>query len=217
MPMRILSYDGASYRAQLLRSNEEKGIGFPVVTMVLYFGEKKWDKPRSLPECLTIPERLKPYVSDYKINVFEICRPDPETVKLFKSDFKIVADYFVQTFRTKNYKASPDTIRHVDEVLKMLSIIAKDARFEDTVNEIYSSGEEGGTTMCEVLDRIEARGIAIGEARGIAIGEAHGAERNAVQSIRSLMTTLKFTAQQAMDALMIPQNEQEHYLALLNS
>ena len=95
--------------------------------------------------------------------------------------------------------------------------------------------------MCEVLDRIEARGeargIAIGEARGeargiaigeergeargIAIGEArgeaHGVERNAVQSIRNLMTTLKLSAHQAMDALMIPQNEQEHYLALLNS
>ena len=168
-------------------------------------------------------------MSDYKINVFEICRLDPETVKLFKSDFRIVADYFVQTFRTKNYKASPDTIRHVDEVLKMLSIIAKDARFEDTVNEIYSSGEEGGTTMCEVLDRIEARGeargIAIGEARGeargIAIGEergeARGAERNAVQAIRNLMKTVGWNAKQAMDALMIPQSEQEHYLALLNS
>ncbi len=28
--------------------------------------------------------------------------------------------------------------------------------------------------MCEVLDKVEARGIALGEARGIALGEARG-------------------------------------------
>lgn len=39
MPLRILSYDGAAYRAQLL--NKKTVSRYPVVTLVLYFGYKK--------------------------------------------------------------------------------------------------------------------------------------------------------------------------------
>ena len=67
MPLRVMGYDGASYRAQLLKN--ENPAPHPVVTLILYFGEERWNGPRSLSECLEIPERLKPFVSDYKINV----------------------------------------------------------------------------------------------------------------------------------------------------
>ena len=40
-------------------------------------------------------------------------------------------------------------------------------------------------------------------------------EKNLIENIRSLMETLNFTAQQSMDALKIPANEQEKYLALI--
>ena len=42
-----------------------------VITLVLYFGERRW-KRRTLHDCLDIPEAVRPYVSDYRINVFEI-------------------------------------------------------------------------------------------------------------------------------------------------
>ena len=37
MPFRIIGYDGASYRSQLLEGKER----YPVITIVLYFGEKR--------------------------------------------------------------------------------------------------------------------------------------------------------------------------------
>ena len=55
--------------------------------------------------------------------------------------------------------------------------------------------------MSEVLDRVEARGKAMGEA----ISE----ENERVSNIRSLMETMNLTSQQAMDALKIPQSEQK--------
>lgn len=40
-------------------------------------------------------------------------------------------------------------------------------------------------------------------------------EKNLIENIRSLMETTKWTVKQAMDALKIPANEQEKYLALI--
>ena len=57
--------------------------------------------------------------------------------------------------------------------------------------------------MCEVLDKVEARG----EARGKAIGE----ERANIANIRSLMKNLKMDSKQAMDALSIPASARAEY------
>lgn len=151
MPFRVISYDGAAYRAQL--SGKGK-VRYPVVTIVLYFGLKHWDGKRSLYECLEIPEEIKPYVSDYKINVFEIAYLDEEQVKSFKSDFRFVADYFVQMRKDHFYRPSRETICHVDETLKLMTVLTEDERFVKVQNQ--SKG--GVKTMCEVLDRVEAEG-----------------------------------------------------------
>ena len=64
------------------------------IHLVLYFGyEHRWNKPASLLKCLEIPKGLEPFVSDYNINIFEIAWLTDEKVDMFKSDFRIVADY----------------------------------------------------------------------------------------------------------------------------
>ena len=176
MPLRIISYDGAAYRNQL---NEKKYLHkaekrYPVVTIVLNFSDKRWRRNRSLAKCLGVPQELEPFVSDYKINVFDIPYLSDEQVKLFKSDFKIVADYFVQMRKNKTYVPSQDKLVHVREVLTMLSVLTGDARYEEAFSSFDDGDFVGGVNMCKFLDELEARGVAIGEARGKAIGEARG-------------------------------------------
>lgn len=171
MPFRIIGYDGAAYRSQLLADSKER---YPVITVVLYFGMGHWKQPRSLLECLSIPECLKPYVNDYKIHVFEIAHFTDEQVNCFKSDFRIVADYFVQKRKNKGYKPPKDTIRHVDEFLKLMSVLTKDDRYI----KIRQNKKGSVKNMCEVLDRAEA----IGEARGKAIGEALGELKGKIEA-----------------------------------
>ena len=191
IPLRVISYDGAAYRAQLLADkpaaseknaadadgsaakHSRKMSRYPVITLVLYFGMERWNKPRSLLECIDVPDELKPYVSNYKVNVFEIAWLEPETVARFKSDFRIVADYFVQMRKNRDYKPSAEVIKHVHETLQLMSVLTGDNRFEEAQEPIGTS-VTGGKTMCEVLTKIENRGIAIGESRGIAIGESRG-------------------------------------------
>ena len=100
MPLRVMGYDGAEYRAQLLNDSENL---YPVVTLVLYFGhDKPWNGPLSLKERLNIPKEFEPYVNDYKINLFQIAYLTHEQVELFQSDFKVVADYFGQKGGPRN-------------------------------------------------------------------------------------------------------------------
>ena len=157
MPLRIMGYDGAEYRAQL--NNENQRERYPVITLVLYYGyDKHWDKPLSLLERLDVPEQFKPYVNDYKVNLFEIAYLSKEQAKLFKSDFRVVADYFVQMQTTGTYIGSPEALVHVQETLSLMSIMTGDHRFEAVLSDDDGSKGVVIKTMCDVLDRIEEKG-----------------------------------------------------------
>jgi hypothetical protein len=158
MPVRVFSYEGASYRSQLLKKKRKI---IPVITIVLYFGKKHWTKPRTLKELMKIPEGLEEYVNDCKIHVFEISWLTDEQVAMFQSDFKIVANFFVNKRKNKDYV--PDdktTIKHVDEVLKLLAVMSGDRRYE----EIFAESRKGKVkNMCEVAERLVNQGRTEGE------------------------------------------------------
>jgi hypothetical protein len=151
MPVRQIGYDGQSYRAQLLDKNAKRI--YPVVTLILYFGTTPWNYSRHLTELMDIPETFRPHVSDYEMkNLYEIAFLTPEQVKLFRSDFRYIADYLVQKRMTNDYRPKDsDRMEHTDAMLKLMSVLTGSRRFEEMIPEL---SEEGGTTMCEVIDRL---------------------------------------------------------------
>ena len=184
MPLRVFGYDGTEYVKQAKKENN-KEVLYPVITLVLYFGyNSRWNQPKSLFELLEIDERIKPYVNDFKINLFEIAYLDREKIDMFKSDFWILADYLYQMRVNKDYVAGDTVIEHVDELLMLMSAMTKDYRFEETINVV--KGKEH-VTMCEVLDRVEARGMEKGMEKGIAKGREEGIKEGTVQVLISLV------------------------------
>lgn len=192
MPLRVIAYDGAEYRAQLLKKS--KVDRFPIVTLVLYFGyDKHWAKTTALRGCLNIPEELYPYVNEHRINLFEIAYLTDEQLNMFESDFAIIADYFVQMRKNGDYQPTARQIRHVQETLSFLSILTGDNRFEEACND----KEREVRTMCEVLDRIEKRGEMHGRQQGMELGIL--AERERIirllyeegNSVKQISSTLK--------------------------
>ena len=162
MPLRVISYDGASYKQQLLDKNQKKR--YPVATLVLYFGtEEKWSKAKHLYDCFEVPEKLKPFVNDYKINVFNIAFLSPKTIAMFKSDFKIIAEYFRAKRLNQKYKGSKEKLKHANETLKMFSALTGDDSFEKVYNE--GNSKKGGITMCDVVERIRNDGRTEGQER----------------------------------------------------
>ena len=82
-----------------------------------------------------------------------------EQVNGFHSDFKYVADYFVQMQRTGTYIGSPEDMCHVREVLYLMTALTGDGRFASVAGtKIAEDGKGEVKNMCEVLDMIEKRG-----------------------------------------------------------
>ena len=176
---------------------------FSDIVNVLLFGGKEVVAPDELEDQAPrayykaddrvrgIPPRFEPFVNDYKINLFEVAYLTHEQVELFQSDFRIIADYFVQK-REKGadgeYTPDPREIRHVQETLQLLSVMTKDRRFEEAYNEAHMSNptEGGPHTMCEFLDKVENRGVE----RGIEKGIETGIERGELKAKREMAFSL---------------------------
>ncbi len=153
MIFRVIGYDGAAYRSQLLDKGGER---FPVITIILYFGDGHWTAPTMISELIDVPDKLKPYFYDYGLNIFEISWLSDEQVAKFQSDFGIVADFFVNKRKDKNYRPSDKrVIKHVDEVLKLLSVMTGDNRCEEILK---VPEKEDIQSMCDVAERLVAEG-----------------------------------------------------------
>ena len=163
MPMRVIGYDGAEYKKQVLEENRYKKK-YPVITLVLYMGyDRNWKYSNSLLDLLEVDENLKPYVSDYKINVFEIAFLDREKIDLFKSDFRMLADYLYQMRTTDSYKGDESDIKHVDEILMLMSAMSG---FKNVENIIKVAHERKVNNMKGFFELAEEKGIELGREEG---------------------------------------------------
>ena len=122
-------------------------------------------------------------MSDYKVNLFQVAWLSDEQVAMFRSDFKIVADYFVQKRKNNSYIPTKEEIKHVEAVLQLLSIMEHDDRFAETM---YRENGRKVKNMCDVLDAAEQRGEIRGEKRGELRGRAEG-RAEAVSKIVTLL------------------------------
>ena len=177
MVFRVLSYDGASYRTQLVEEESRKrkknsGIDgelqdiFPVITFVIYYGEEEWRHETTLHKRLNLDSELKHYVSDYSINLIDLKKLSEDDINKFKKDFKLIADYMV---KGSKHKADRIDLNHPEEVSELiLRLTGEELPFEVAC-------EEGGKNMEKffepMFERAEARGEARGKARGKAEGE----------------------------------------------
>jgi hypothetical protein len=155
MPLRIMGYDGAAYRDQIRRSTRDpqQNLRYPVVTMVLYFGTTHWSKPLSLKERLVIPEGMEGFVSDYRVNLFEIAFLSDKQVSMFRSDFRIIADYCTQIRKHGKYTPREYPEKHVQDVFAALEALTADNRM-DILFEKLKEPRKGGGPMLPSAVRI---------------------------------------------------------------
>ena len=208
MVIRSLCYDAASYRAQV-REKIPNGRKHPVISLVLYFGDSPWGSSVSLSETLALQEELRPYLNDYRIHLFEVAFLSDEQIERFHSDFRAVAEYF-RSVRTGE-AFSPHRIKHVEEVLQLFAALTKDPRYLDVLSEDWLR-QEGGVTMCELLDRY----IKVGEEKGLKEGLEEGLEKGeilgAISAYRRMNTSESKIVEELITVFHLSEDEAKAYL-----
>ena len=166
MPVRNVLYDAINYSNQVERiareNRESKSLkraqflsGFkktdrliPVITIVVYFGNKAWDGARRLHELLDFKdERLKKAVPDYRINLI-----DPMEIQDF-SKFKSSIRLLFQAIKasTSMYKLQSLLEQHYDDYE---SFDSETGKLIQELTNIPVSIDEKGAHMCKAMQEI---------------------------------------------------------------
>jgi len=144
----------------------------------LFFGtEAEWSAHKTLLERLNIPdERLKPFISDYKINVINLAWLSDEQIKLFKSDFRDVVEYLRAARLHETYEGSEKKIKHIEEILDLFKYLSGNSRFDEIKAHIQSLSIDvkGGIKMFDVLQATMDKKFALGRSEGFSLGRSEG-------------------------------------------
>lgn len=176
MPLHVICYDGASYRAQLNAEDPKKT--YPVITLVLYMGtEKHWTAPKQLTDCFKYDERLSKFISNYKINVVELAWLSDEQILKFKTEFRNFVELLRDTRLGRKPQYSPIQIKHVHELLQLMRVMSGNDEYEQllkqTTNNLKQKKLKGDEiTMKKIVSLGFDEARAEARAAGLAEGEA---------------------------------------------
>ena len=173
MPVRIMDYDALEYNEQIktikskttgvtLSPLSENDLLTPVVTLVLYIGDKPWNGADSLHNLLDfseVPQEFQKYISDYKIHVLDVCHTPDERLLEFPKD---IASMFLAIKYRENLPALKNVLKNIsgDNHIE-----------EDTYDAIWNfldnrmlklkekSRSEGGINMCGAVDQMIEEGM----------------------------------------------------------
>ena len=160
MVTRVLLYDSLTYRKQFKNKTKDDIIK-PVITIVIYYGTKKWNAPKSLHDLFKIDNDLLKYIPNYHLNLIEPYQMTDSDIEKLKSDFKAICDYIrishdkdgIDTIKRKNYnKIEIETMNVINYLTGSKMIYEK---------------KEGKLDMCKAFDEFEKRAVSRGKVEGI--------------------------------------------------
>ena len=214
MPIRVMGYDHYSYNKQYNDRKSyyrDKGISLkddefisgirktdkflPVITLVLYYGEKDWDGPKSLYDMLVIPDRIKSFVGNYPINIIQMKDNDLVLHNQYNVDLFKIMSIIYDTKKSVAQRIAAlrefEANKEVDE--KVIDVIVATTNMKVNKKKV---GEQKVCTFWEEAKKIERE-----DARLEAQYEA----------IHNIMESLNMSMEQAMDVLKIPESERSKY------
>lgn len=218
MPVRCMGYDYAAYewickriQAENKRDGNEpkytEGIRkgqtlWPVVTIVLYFGLKKWDAPTTLWELANVLDELKPYVPNYHINLVQVAFLEEDVIQKFRSDFQTIAKFFRAKRVGKEKEIMYNDQRkwvHISEMLEFFHTFTGDKRYRKYKAFLIEIAQKGEVRMCTLLDAFQKDGLEKGLEKGILIGKYQSADKYAQKhntTIEDAMEQLDFSEEE---------------------
>ena len=180
-----MGYDYTHYRSQI---DKKQFPILPAITIVLNFSDKPWNKTKTIYDIMEIPDEFKPYVQDYKVEVFDIAFWEDDVIELFTSDFKLVAKFFKYKRLGKYDFLENEAIKHVQEFIDFLKVFTDDDRYNDIKQKILEMQKNGRSiTLCTIAQTFEDRGIEKGLKKGIEKGIEKGIKQERINRIQIMI------------------------------
>ncbi len=180
MPMRVMGYDYGTYKKQYdsnarqyktadgmeqdeyLSRMKKTDKFMPVITLVVYYGEKPWDGALSLHDMLHIPEEMKAFVNDYKMLLVEARKNNLTLHNINNVNFfnllEILLDKSKPLQETKSKAIAYAREHEVDKHVIMTVAGATNCKID-----YHTFDKKGDVDMCTVFEETRAEG----EAKGI--------------------------------------------------
>lgn len=243
MPYRIMNYDYMEYRKQLeeihsRKRHERKNRGMrrnkfaeklnamerlcPVYTLCFYHGKEPWEQPKALRDMMEFggenTQEWQKLFCDYRMNFVNAA--DETLADKCGTELK----YLLKVICYQNDKEKlrellqEDTYKNLDrETAEVIAVFA-DMKYAAENMDEYKN-ENGGYDMCEAMREIKKdcreAGRREGRREGRRSGLREGHEEGVSAMIRNLMQTMKLSAEDAMDILLIPKEERARYVKIL--
>ena len=191
MPMRVMGYDYGTYKKQYddnaAKYKNVKGMSedeyisrmlktdkfIPVITIVVYYGEKPWDGAVSLHGMLNIPKEMKPFVNDYKIHLVEARKNNLKLHNINNRDlFNLLGILLDRDGKLNEIKEKAIKYAREHEVEKsVIMTVAGAANCKMDYNLVERKGD---ADMCTVFEETRLEGLEQGRTEGRIEGEAKG-------------------------------------------
>ena len=193
MPVRDMGYQHAKYMEQIKEAKErnQKTGNYPnpmtkelndsqklspVITLVLNYSQKEWEKPRCLNDMLEFPEdigeELTKWIPEHPICIINLASQSETTICQYQSDFKYIVRYLCCRNDRKKldeyFQITEFELDHPEAFLDWLSAVTNDRRYRKAKELIEETEGKGGKiNMCVLLDMYEERGVEKGISQGI--------------------------------------------------
>ena len=191
MPLRTMLYDGLGYlkeyqeitriwkmhgakrtEDEFLSKMRKEDRLHPIITIVVYYGEKEWDGPLSLKDMIEdMPEEIQKIFPDYRMNLVQVLDSDKYT--FHNEDVRTVFEISREIFRG-NFRKISEKYRNKGIDSELAAVIGEITDFR----ECWKAPEnEGVVNMCTALENLRLQCRQLGWREGVQEGWQEGRQK----------------------------------------
>lgn len=175
MPLRVMLYDALGYLKEyqeISRSNKKTSDTMtaeeflsalrkqdrlhPIISIVIYYGEKPWDGPLSLKDMIIkMPDRIASAFSNYKMNLVQV--RESSRYHFRNEDVQTVFEISEYIYNER-FDELQKKYGNRDIAAKLAAVIGIITESNHIVKQAAEK-EGGGINMCTAIEKLEKRGI----------------------------------------------------------
>ena len=160
----------------------------PMISLCFYYGENPWDGPLCLMDMLEVPEKIKPLVSDYKMNLIELRTSG--SLQFHNQDVNTVFD-ISRSIYERDYNKINTVYKNMLISSELGVVIGAITQSQELIDHALELEQKGGqVNMCSALEELKREG----KQEGLQEGKKEGLQEGMIAG--TIKTCKKFKLDQ---------------------